>query len=526
MLHFSPTLFSFFFIHLELWSVSATPSALVKYTVDSSTVNNIQHIGGRYTVNATIAGTPVKLLLDTGSTDMYVQPNAGVPSGTINNTNVITNLTYGDGTNILNGTIGLGLLEIAGFTIPQQAFLNVNRTKEDDNHGLVGLGFDGPTDRIPSVLGDAGMDGAVVGKPVLSSIFDQNPTKSRFFSLSLSRQLDPADNADASLVISGYDENYSAVQSAPILPQFPFNNRAWTIVTEGLSVGGSAIPWTSFNTSNPEGQTAVLLDTGTTNFLFAAEVRDAIYSAVPGAVLAKNSSIHGTQWSGDQDVWIVPCNTPVNMTTKFGGQEFPIHPLDITDMAFRVGPDKKNYTVCIGSITNGAGIVGGGWDALYGDSFLRNVYSVFSFGNDTTPPYVQFLADTVTDQAASDFTTVRANLLQNAPPELAPQDMINLFDGSSSGSSSVAASSDAVSEKVSENLAGDSAGSPSTDSTVTKYGPIVIGLLAAILAILLVVAVLGIIGFIRNGRSTGPTHQRVRFNEDASLTRGHVPYSD
>ncbi|KAJ7604943.1 aspartic peptidase domain-containing protein [Mycena polygramma] len=524
MVHFPSTLFPFFFLHLELWSVSAKPSRLAKYAVDSNTSNNLQQTGGRYTVNVTIAGTSVKLFLDTGSTDMYVQPNAGVSLGSINNTNAIASMGYGDGSDSVNGTVGLGLVEIAGFTIPQQAFVNINDNEEDDNQGLVGLGFDSPTDPIPSALSNAGMNGTDVGKSVLSSIFDQNPTKSRFFSLSFSRQLDPADTADASLVISGYDDNYSAVQAAPMLPLFPANNRAWRVVADGISVGGSAIPWVASTNTSGHG---VLLDTGTTNFLFASEVRDAIYSAVPGAVLAKNSSIGtGGRWSGDRDVWIVPCNTPVNMTTNFGGQGFPIHPLDITDVTYSVGPDNNNYTICVGSITSGAGILGEPGDAIYGDSFLRNVYTVFSFGNDTTLPYVQLLADTVTDQAASDFVTVRANLLQNAPPELAPQDIINLFDGSSSNSSSVAAGSDAMSEKASENLASGSTGSSSADTTVTKYGPIVIGLLAANLAILLVLAVLGIINFVRNGRSTGPTYQRVRFNEDASLTMGHTAYSD
>ncbi|KAJ7684358.1 aspartic peptidase domain-containing protein [Mycena polygramma] len=514
------TLFFFLFLHLELWSVSA--SRLAKYTVDSSTANNIIYTTQGYTVNVTVAGTSVTVLLDTGSTDMWVQPPGGI-SGSFKNTGAIANISYGDGSNIVNGTVGLGLVEIAGFTIPQQAFINITKSVEEEDDqdagifGLVGLGFDNPWDNIPSALTDVGLNGTDVGKSVLSSIFEQNPTKGRFFSFSLSRPLDPNDTADASLVICGFDDNYAAVQSAPILPQFPASSGEWSVVTEGISVGGSDIKWVSFNTSLPEGQATVVLDTGTTNILLTAEVRDAIYSAVPGAVLAKNSSIPTLQFSEDLDVWVVPCNTPVNITTKFAGQDFPIHPLDVTDMNFVVGPDGKKYTVCVGSITNGGSILGLGLDALYGDSFLRNAYSVFSFGNDTTPPHVQLLADTVTDQAAIDFVTVQASFLQNGPPELAPQDIINLFDGPSSGSSSVAAGSG--------NLAGDS--SSSTNSTVTKYGPLVIGLLAANLAILLLVAVLGILSFVRNGGSTGPSYQPVRFKEDATLTMdNNVAYSD
>lgn len=179
--------------------------------------------------------------------------------------------------------------------------------------GLVGLGFDGPNGSIPSALTDAGYNGTDVGKAVLTSIYDQNPTAGRFFAFSLSRVGDVDDTADASLTISGYDEKYAAVQSAPALPQYPVNSGRWSVLASGVSVDGAAIPWTAYDTTTPSGQTAVLFDTGTTNFLvpkqvcrpriflFASrcllcnQVRDAIYSAVPGAVLAPNSSIPNTK---------------------------------------------------------------------------------------------------------------------------------------------------------------------------------------------------------------------------------------
>ncbi|KAJ6455976.1 aspartic peptidase domain-containing protein [Mycena vitilis] len=517
-LPFSSTLLAFLFLHLELGSVFATPGHLPRYyTKDASADNSIGNSRNvRYTVNVTIAGTTVNALLDTGSTDLWVQPPGGL-SGSFENTGVPAKLSFGDGTNFVNGTVGLGLVEIAGISIPRQAFLNVANSEGEQFDqsqgifGIVGLGFD-TGGGIPRALTAAGMNGTEVGKSVLSSIFDQNPTSGRFFSLSFSRLGDLNDTADASLVISGFDDNFTAVQFAPILPQFPANSGKWSVLTEGISIGGSVIEWTSFTTSVPPGQTVVLLDTGTTNFLLPAEIRDAIYSAVPGAVLAKSSRIPNVQFSTDQDVWVIPCNTAVNMTTKFAGQEFPIHPLDLTDVQSLVGPDGVNHTFCVGSITNGGSILTGlGIDAIYGDSFLRNVYSSFSFGNATTPPHVRLLADTVTVQAASDFDSVRANALKNSPPELAPQDTINLFDGASSGSSSVAAGSAALSS----NPAG--ASSSSTSSTLTKYGPMIIGLLGANLMVLLLVAVLSIMAFVRNGRSKGQAraaYQPVRFKEE------------
>ncbi|KAJ7765708.1 aspartic peptidase domain-containing protein [Mycena metata] len=476
-------------------------------------------------------------MLDTGSTDAWVAPVGGI-SGAFNNTGAFAAIYYGDGSNFINGSVGLGQVEIAGFSIPQQAFINVtNSVGEEDDvasgiFGLVGLGFDGPQGSIPAALSAAGYNGTDVGKAVLSSIFAQNPDSGRFFSFSLSRVGDVDDSADASLVISGYDDKYTAVQSAPLLSQYPVDSGRWSVLTEGVSVGGSDVEWTSYDSTLPKGQTSVLFDTGTTNFLVTAKLRDAIYSAVPGAVLAKNSSIPNLQFSEDSDVWVVPCNTAINMTTKFSGQQFPIHPLDVTDMGYIVGPDGKNYTVCTGSITNGGSILGPGLDALYGDSFLRNVYSVFSFGNETTAPNVQLLADTATDAAAADFASVRAELLQGGPPELSPQDIIKLFDGGSAPSASSVGSAPSTS-KASVNLAATDSG-----STVDKYGATIVGLLAANLIIMLVVAFFSVMNFVRNGRRAGPTRAAnaayvpVKLREDAEAPRSsfsmvdHTTYSD
>lgn len=58
------------------------------------------------------------------------------------------------------------------------------------------------------------------------------------------------------------------------------------------------------------------------------------------------------------------------------GQPYPIHPLDLTDMKTKVGADGVTYTVCVGSITNGGSMSSGTTDAMFGDSFLRNVYTM------------------------------------------------------------------------------------------------------------------------------------------------------
>ncbi|KAJ7473379.1 aspartic peptidase domain-containing protein [Mycena latifolia] len=531
----------------------------------------------RYVVKLMIAETPVYVLLDTGSTDIWVNPPAGL-SGPFTDTGVAAKLAYGDGSSFVNGTIGLGQVEFAGFTVPAQAFINVTQRVGHDieaKRGIHGLASTG-----------------VISGNRFSSIFDQNPDKGRFFSMSLSRLWDANDSAEASLFIGGYDDNYAAVQYAPMLPQYPPNTTHWTVLTDGFSVGGVPVEWPSYDAQVPAGQNVVDLDTGTTNFEVPAQartyfyvylapphvnqVRDAIYSAVPGAVLAKNSSIPNSKFSEDKDVWIVPCTTAVNLTTKFGGQEFPIHPLDITDLTVIHDRTGTNYTVCVGSITNGGPILGHGFDALYGDTFLRNVYTVFSFGNDTTPPFVQLLSQTDPVEASADFAAVRAELLGRSPPELSPQDIINIFDGAAVATaaptsdpvtmtpvadstpvadpatptaatdSSTPTAADSSTEETNLGISdalGDSAkfsanlaDNIDTDSALAKYGPIIIGLLGANLVVLLVLVFLGVMSYVRAGRRTGPTgalnpqYTPVKVREDVPRSSfsmaDHVRYSD
>ncbi|KAJ7609219.1 aspartic peptidase domain-containing protein [Mycena polygramma] len=437
-----------------------------------------------------------------------VDPPGGI-TGTFKSTGVAANLGFGDGSTFVNGTIGLAEVEIAGVKVPAQAFVNVTQNVGFiGEFGLVGLSFDGVAE-IPGALTTAKLDGATVGKSFLTSVFDQNPDKGRFFGLSLSRLYDPKDSADASLDIAQLDEKYTTVQSTPVIPQFPADSNQWSVLTDGIQVNGAQIPWPSNTKTTPAGKNVVLLDSGTSNILLPAEIRDAVYSAVPGAVLAKNSSIPNSQFSEDTDVWVVPCGTAIRMSTSFGGERIRIHPLDVTDLTTPVGPDGKQYTICVGAITNGGTITAGSLDGLFGDTFLRNSYTVFSFGNDTVPPHVQLLSVTPKG-AANDFARVRAKELSAGPPELAPADIIALFDGPSAA---------AAAGKVSSDVAAADAASAtpnSDDSQVSKYAPIVIGLLGANLVLLIVLAIFGVIGFVRGGRRAGPARQYapVKLRED------------
>jgi len=320
--------------------------------------------------------------------------------------------------------------------------LNVDDASEEEDpdfndgiFGLWGLGFNTPgSSGINDAVQEAYGANANWGQSVLANIFDQNPTGADYIGISLSRTGDQEGTADASLAIAEYDSDYQAVANSPKIPQTPVNSGAWTVTLDGLSVGGKKIDWPSTMEVAPAGKNIVHLDTGTTNILMPADQLAAIYSSIPGAVLSPDSNIPQTKFSTTDDVWVVPCNASVNVVATFGGQAFPIHPLDVTDMQVITSPDGlRNYTACIGAFTDVGSIVDGESDALFGDSFLRNSYTVFDFGTGGTSksnPFVQMLPVTDATKSAADLISVRTANMKNMPPEIAPIDLVKIFNGS------------------------------------------------------------------------------------------------
>ncbi|KAK7046867.1 Six-hairpin glycosidase [Favolaschia claudopus] len=444
LLHF--LLFSYESYALKL-SISRPPtsqrSSGLKRPKASADVDNniINKSNERYTANITISGRVVNVALDTGSTDLWVMPPEGLPS--FNDTSLNATLRYGDGSDFVTGDIGVGKFELGTeIVIPQQAFLNVREAAsaeqpdfDDGIFGLWGLGFNTPgSSGINDAVQDAFGSSTTWGQSVLANIFAAHPTGDDYIGISLSRSGDTAGTSDASLTISEYDSDYEAVANTPKIPQNPLNSGAWTVTLDAISVGGKKVTWPSTMRQAPTGKNIVHLDTGTTNIMMpAAQVR-AIYSSIPGAVLSPDSQIPLTKFSTTYDVWVVPCNASVEVVATFGGVDFPIHPLDVTDMQIVTSPDgRRNYTMCIGTFTDVGTIVQGASDALFGDTFMRNAYSgPFNFGtggNTKGDPFVQLLPQTDAKKAAADIVSVRQALMANMPPELDPVELVRIFNG-------------------------------------------------------------------------------------------------
>jgi len=117
----------------------------------------------------------------------------------------------------------------------------------------------------------------------------------------------------------------------------------------------------------------------------------------------------------------VPCNQEVNVTLKFSGNSYPVHPLDATvDPTIFGSAARKTSSganACIGifqpvSFDTGSNPT---YDIIFGMGFLRNVYTLINFGDfiagstSKAAPYIQFLSITNPSDAHTDFVNARLN---------------------------------------------------------------------------------------------------------------------
>jgi len=149
----------------------------------------------------------------------------------------------------------------------------------------------------------------------------------------------------------------------------------WTQQLTSLTVNGNSV-------SLPSGSSSfAAIDTGTTLVGGPPDVIAEIFAQIPG-------SQPGT--GNFESYYVYPCDTSVTVTMSFGGQSWPVDPQD-----FQLTQLGQNE--CLGAFFSLPEAAGSGtppW--IVGDTFLKNVYSVFRFN----PPSVGFasLSTTATSQ--------------------------------------------------------------------------------------------------------------------------------
>lgn len=162
----------------------------------------------------------------------------------------------------------------------------------------------------------------------------------------------------------------------------------WTLPIKNLTVNSNSV-------SLPSGQSSyAAIDTGTTLIGGPASQVAALYAQIPNSVAGTGNydgyylyralpayfSCRTNSVLTPKNRFFIACSTTVNVALSFGGQTWSISPAD-----FKLSQTSNSQ--CVGSVFVFSGSSNGpGW--IMGDTFLKNVYSVFR----ANPPSVGFAA--------------------------------------------------------------------------------------------------------------------------------------
>lgn len=207
--------------------------------------------------------------------------------------------------------------------------------------GLIGLGPNTGSVILDKLDNDS-------GNSVLNRIFSQNSTAANFLTLLLDRELPPGNNESftGQLSISEILPGYEAIINMPKLEvdkvhKLTDEDQHWQAYTDANGIigpDGKPIAVDSIVPSAPDDQLVAVFDSGYTLPQVPRYLSDAIYGCVQGAEYNENSG-----------VWTVPCNQEINVSFMFGGQEYPIHPLDVASSDFNM-LDATGNPVCVGTV--------------------------------------------------------------------------------------------------------------------------------------------------------------------------------
>ncbi|KAI0147819.1 aspartic peptidase domain-containing protein [Xylariaceae sp. FL1272] len=282
--------------------------------------------------------TPLYMLLDTGASTTWVMGSmCESPSCTSHNTfgpddsdsyeemGKPYSIEYGTGS--VEGTLVQDAVSLAGLTVTM-SFGVANSTSDS----FTQFPFDG-------------IMGLTTGTNTwLSALLDAKLLDSNIFGIDLSRNSDGVNDGEIIFGSTNTDKYTGDISYTALKSQ-----GSWIIPMDDVTVGGES--------SGVTGSSAYL-DTGT-SFIFGP----------PDDVKEMYKLIEGASSSDDGATYTIPCDSDAEVAFTFSGKSWAISSKDFMS---------KNGDTCTGNIY-GIEYVPGGW--LLGDTFLKNVYSVFDADN-------------------------------------------------------------------------------------------------------------------------------------------------
>ncbi|KAG1899516.1 acid protease [Suillus fuscotomentosus] len=332
---------------------------------------------------------PFAVLLDTGSSDMWVSSSAcqstcagtgnfdSAKSSTFKNMSKSFSVTYEKG--YAAGTVGQDVVQMAGFTISDQTFGVVTTTTanflQNPVTGIFGLAWQSLAASGAMPFWQALASNGQWNQPLMAFQL------TRFLNDSKAGELEPGGSFTMGYTNESLYTGTIDYQDIPNGQASYWLQQITSIIVQGKSI------------SLPSGSASyAAIDTGTTLVAGPAASIAAIYAQIPGSQPGTGS------WEG---FYSYPCNTAIMVEISFGGPNWSISP---GDFAFTsIGPTSDE---CYGAFyaipTSGAS---GTPSWILGDTFLvcsfsantllminaarqKNVYSVFRYD----PPSVGFAA--------------------------------------------------------------------------------------------------------------------------------------
>ncbi|KAI0743974.1 aspartic peptidase domain-containing protein [Daedaleopsis nitida] len=318
-----------------------------------------------------------KVVLDTGSSDLWVAATGCLSCGqtppfdfsSSSSFQPITGasgqpqsvgIRYGSGQ--VAGILSQDTVSLSGFTVNPQKFLIVTQMTDGlldgDVSGILGLAF--------SALA------STQALPFWQSLVNNNQFNSPDISFFLSRNTDeinpPDEQAGGTMTLGGTNSSLFTGDIEFINLSNADAPTFWMLELTSLTAQGQSI-------AIPTGNSALsAIDTGTTLIGGPSSAVSAFYKAIGAQPL--DGQMEG--------FWAFPCDTNIQVSMAFGGKSWPI-----SDADMNLGQISQD--MCLGGIfdlTLGSDISGGGGNPVWvvGDTFLKNVYSVFR----SDPPSVGF----------------------------------------------------------------------------------------------------------------------------------------
>ncbi|KAL5342551.1 aspartic peptidase domain-containing protein [Aspergillus crustosus] len=301
------------------------------------------------TVNVGTPGQPVWMMLDTGGANTWVFGSncTSVPcqmhntfgdnsSSTVALTTDRFEVGYGSGS--VKGVLVTDHLTIANINV-EMTFGLANETTDDFKDypidGILGLGRSNDTS---------------LGRPAfMDLVAEQKELDSNIVSFHLSRNSDG--ERDGTVTFGGVDKtkikgdiSYTDVAESSI---------HWSIPLDDASVDGKACGFTN---------KFAIIDTGTSYSLLPPKDADAVHALIPGSKRLSDEN------------FLVPCDSTSDVRFTFSGLSYSMSPKDY------IGARLESGGGCISTLISQA--VFGDDVMILGDTFLKNVYTVFDFDND------------------------------------------------------------------------------------------------------------------------------------------------